>query len=95
MTDMVKLNDQELENAVGGRTVTVQNSASPYTNLRAKAGLKSDVVLRLENGDLLETTGKKKQKDGYVWYQVYVIGGSQVRWSDNISCNPYRTELQL
>ena len=74
MTDMVKLNDQELENAVGGRTVTVQNSASPYTNLRAKAGLKSDVVLRLENGDLLDTTGKKKQKDGYVWYQVYVIG---------------------
>ena len=48
MTDMVKLNDQELENAVGGRTVTVQNSASPYTNLRAKAGLKSFSDLRTE-----------------------------------------------
>ncbi len=74
MTNMVKINDQELENVVGGRTVTVRNDASSYTNLRAKAGLKSDVVLRLENGDLLETTGKTKQKDGYVWYQVYVIG---------------------
>ena len=71
---MKKINEEALENVTGGATRKVYNDAVPYANLRTAPGLDSSIKLRLDNGDLVETTGKKEYKDGYVWYQVYVIG---------------------
>ena len=74
MSEIKKVNDEALEQVVGGATRKVENDAVGYANLRAGAGLDSKVVMKLENGTYVETTGKKKTKDGYTWYQVYVIG---------------------
>ena len=74
MTEMKKINDQELENVVGGKDCQVRNDSSSYTNLRTAPGLSSSVRLTLRNGDWVCTTGRKEKKDGYVWYEVYVIG---------------------
>ena len=71
---MNRMNDEMLENVVGGKDVQVQNKAASYANLRTAPGLKSDVKMKLDNGDWVGTTGKTEKKDGYVWYQVYVLG---------------------
>ena len=42
---------------------------------RKKNGL---VKLKLDNGDWVGTTGKKEYKDGYTWYQVYVVGSEDL-----------------
>ena len=68
------INDEMLENVVGGKEVQVNNKTVPYANLRKAPGLKSDVKMKLDNGDWVGTTGKTEKKDGYVWYQVYVVG---------------------
>ena len=72
--NMKAINDEALENVVGGASRQIDNKASKFSNLRKGPGLNSDVKLRLENGDWVETTGKTEKKDGYVWYEVYVIG---------------------
>jgi len=71
---MNKINDEMLENVVGGKDVQVRNKQASYANLRKAPGLKSDVKLKLDNGDWVCTTGEKVTKDGYTWYHVYVIG---------------------
>lgn len=71
---MNKINDEALENVVGGKDVQVNNKAASYANLRTAPGLKSDVKMKLDNGDWVGTTGEKVTKDGYTWYQVYVLG---------------------
>ena len=78
MTDIRKINEEALENVVGGKSVRVHNDAVPYANLRTAAGLDSDVVMKLENGTWVETTGRKKNRDGYTWYEVYVIGAEDL-----------------
>jgi uncharacterized protein YgiM (DUF1202 family) len=74
MADMNKISDEALASVVGGVTRRVHNDAVNYANLRDAAGLDSDVIMKLENGTYVETTGRTKTKDGYTWYQVYVIG---------------------
>ena len=74
MTDMNKINVEELENVAGGKDVRVNNPSVGYANLRDKPGLNSKVICKLDNGDWVGTTGRKEKKDGYVWYEVYVIG---------------------
>ena len=32
------------------------------------------IKCKLDNGDWVCTTGRKVTKDGYTWYEVYVIG---------------------
>ena len=68
------INEEALEQVVGGREVQVYNNAASYTNLRTAPGLSSDVKLKLRNGDWVCTTGGVITKDGYTWYQVYVLG---------------------
>jgi hypothetical protein len=74
MSDINKINDESLESVSGGKEVQVHNDAVPYANLRTAPGLDSRVKLKLDNGDWVGTTGKKEYKDGYTWYQVYVVG---------------------
>ena len=71
---MNKINDEMLENVVGGKDVQVRNKQASYANLRTAPGLKSDVKMKLDNGDWVGTTGRKITKDGYTWYEVYVLG---------------------
>ncbi len=71
---MKAINDEALENVVGGKDVQVNNKTVSFANLRIAPGLTSKVKLKLNNGDWVGTTGKKMTKDGYTWYQVYVLG---------------------
>ena len=74
MTDMNKINFEELENVAGGKDVQVYNPSVPYANLRKAPGLDAPIKYKLDNGDWVGTTGRKVKKDGYVWYEVYVLG---------------------
>ena len=74
MSEMKKVNADALENVVGGKDVQVNNPSVPYANLRTAPGLDSGIKCRLDNGDWVGTTGRKVEKDGYVWYEVYVLG---------------------
>ena len=58
----------------GGKDVQVNNKTVPYANLRKAPGLSTEVEMKLDNGDWVGTTGKTVKKDGYTWYQVYVLG---------------------
>lgn len=69
MSDMNKMQEEALENVVGGVKRIVKNDASSYTNVRAGAGLKADIIGRVVNGDEIQTTGKHIVKDGYDWYE--------------------------
>ena len=68
------INEEVLEQVVGGKDVQVNNKAASYANLRTEPGLKSNVKTKLNNGDWVGTTGRTVKKDGYVWYEVYVLG---------------------
>ena len=74
MTEMNKINAEALENVAGGKDVQVHNDAVGYANLRTAPGLNAPVKLKLRNGDWVSTCGGKVDKDGYTWYEVYVIG---------------------
>ena len=78
MTEMNKINAEALEKVVGGKDVQVHNGAVPNANLRTAPGLDSSVKLKLDNGDWVGTTGRKVTKDGYVWYEVYVLGAEDL-----------------
>ena len=74
MTDMNKINIAALENVAGGKDVQVYNPSVPYANLRKAPGLAAPIKCKLDNGDWVGTTGRKVTKDGYTWYEVYVLG---------------------
>ena len=74
MTEMNKINFEELENVAGGKDVQVKNPSVPYANLRKAPGLDAPIKCKLDNGDWVGTTGRKVKKDGDVWYEVYVLG---------------------
>ena len=71
---MNRINDNMLENVVGGKEVQIQNKAASYVNLRTAPGLNSDVKMKLENGTWIGITDRTEKRDGYVWYEVYVVG---------------------
>ena len=74
MTEMNKINFEELENVAGGKDVQVYNPSVPYASLRKAPGLDAPIKCKLDNGDWVGTTGRKVTKDGYTWYEVYVLG---------------------
>jgi len=79
MTNM-KINDNILENVTGGATRTVHNDTVNYANCRTAPGLNSDTYFRIPNGTQVETTGRKVQKDGYVWYEIMLAGAYDTGW---------------
>ena len=75
MTEMNKINVEALENVAGGyEKHTVHNDAVSYANIRKAPGLDSKVFFTIKNGEQVLTTGRKVTKDGYTWYEVYVLG---------------------
>lgn len=80
MTEMNKLNVESLEEVTGGAVRTVHNSSVNYANVRREPGLDGPIAGKVYNGTKLITTGKKSKKDGYVWYEVTLEGGSDYAW---------------
>ena len=74
MTEMNKISVEELESVAGGKDVQVNNPSVPYAYLRKAPGLDAPIKCKLDNGDWVGTTGRTVKKDGYVWYEVYVLG---------------------
>ena len=74
MTDMNKINFEALESVTGGKDVQGKHPLVPYATLRKAPGLDAPIKGKLVIGDWVVTTGRKVKKDGYVWYEVYVLG---------------------
>ena len=70
-TEFNKINDEALENVVGGAKRIVHNDTVPYANVRDAAGLDSNVMFKVPNGADVYTTGRTKTRDGYTWYEIY------------------------
>ena len=80
MTEMNKISFEALEEITGGKIVTVANNAVNYANIRHTPGLNGKVAAKVYNGTKLRTTGLKVTKDGYVWYEVTLLDGSDNAW---------------
>ena len=80
MTDMNKINDEALENVVGGARRFVHNDARDYANVRHAPGLDSTVCGKLYNGTEVWTTGERVTMDGYTWYKIVLPSGSDEAW---------------
>lgn len=80
MTEMNKISFEALEDITGGKIVTVANDAVNYANIRHTPGLNGKVAAKVYNGTKLRTTGLKVTKDGYVWYEVTLLDGSDNAW---------------
>ena len=80
MTEMSKISFEALEEITGGKIVTVANDAVNYANIRHTPGLNGKVAAKVYNGTKLRTTGLKVEKDGYIWYEVTLIDGSDNAW---------------
>ena len=80
MTEMNKISFEALEEITGGKIVTVANDAVNYANVRHTPGLNGKVAAKVYNGTKLRTTGLKVTKDGYVWYEVTLLDGSDNAW---------------
>ena len=80
MTGMTKISFEALEEITGGKIVTVANDAVNYANVRHTPGLNGKVAAKVYNGTKLRTTGNKVKKDGYVWYEVTLLDGSDNAW---------------
>ena len=80
MTEMKKINEQALENVVGGVNRTVHNDAVSYAIVREKPGLDSKVFFTVKNGQEVTLTGNKVSKDGYVWYEIMLAGAFDKGW---------------
>ncbi len=75
MSEMNKINPDDLEKVVGGVVKTVHNDAASYANIRLSPGLNSVITGKLRNGTKVRPTGNKYKKDGYVWYEVLIDKG--------------------
>lgn len=75
MSDVNKINDQQLEDVTGGRIRVIRNSDAGYANIRSGAGMDYEVLLTLNNGREVDTTGKVKYADGFDWCQIYLDNG--------------------
>ena len=79
MSDMNKINDESLEEVVGGKLYTIRNDDASYVNIRSGAGLDSRVLFKMNNGQKVDTTGNKIKRDGFVWCEIY-LDNDQYGW---------------
>ena len=80
MSEMNRIQEEALEEVVGGAIRTVHNDSVPYANVRETPGLKGTVAAKLANGTKVRTTGNKVKKDGYIWYEITLESGSDYGW---------------
>ena len=72
MSDMNKINDESLENVVGGKLRRIYNDSASYANIRGAAGLHSKVLFKMNNGEMVDTTGNHINRDNIEWYEIYL-----------------------
>lgn len=75
MSDMNKINSEALNEVTGGKICTIHNPDASYVNIRSQAGLQATVLFKMNNGDKVDTTGNKINRDGFDWYEIYLDGG--------------------
>ena len=66
------LDDELLDNVVGGVKMTVANPNTGYINCREGPGTSYSVVYSLNNGNTVRTTGRTvyNDNDGYTWSEL-------------------------
>ena len=70
------MNEQELENVVGGEYRTVNTGDSRHAAIRSYPGLYAPVVATLSNGTVANSTGRFAYADGRNWAEIdYPVQG--------------------
>jgi uncharacterized protein YgiM (DUF1202 family) len=67
-----KISDESLEKVSGGKIRKIDNPDASYANIRSTPGMESRVMFRMNNGELVDTTGLVVNKDGLDWYEIYL-----------------------
>jgi uncharacterized protein YgiM (DUF1202 family) len=81
MSEMDKINVDELQEVSGGVMRTVQNDVANYANVRRAPGIDARIIAKVYNGTKLQTSVTHTvKKDGYVWYEVTLPDGSDKGW---------------
>ena len=70
MTDMKKMNVQELENVAGGESRIVNTGMKIDAVVRSGAGLGFPQIFSVKNGNAVMTTGRSVHADGRTWYEI-------------------------
>ncbi|MBQ6385165.1 MAG: SH3 domain-containing protein [Lachnospiraceae bacterium] len=70
MSEMNKLNPEELENVSGGATREVDTGSSSNAAVRSGPGKSYPQVASLENGTIVRTTGCMEYEDGRNWCEI-------------------------
>ena len=72
MSEIRKINEDSLNEVTGGKIRTIYNPDADYVNIRSTPGMESRVMFRMNNGDIVDTTGLVVNKDGLDWYEFYL-----------------------
>ncbi len=75
-----RLNDKALEKIAGGEEKTIQNSPSGFAYIRIEPDIHSRIIAKAYNGQKVSTTGVTAERDGYIWYQINLIGNYSSGW---------------
>ena len=67
---MNKINDEMLENVVGGVTRTVNTNTTQNAAVRCGAGKSFEQIASLKNGTEVNATGRFMKADGRNWAEV-------------------------
>ena len=69
-TEMNKINDEALDNVVGGVKRVVDTGTSQNAAVRDGAGKGYEQIASLKNGTIVNATGKFKKADGRNWAEI-------------------------
>ena len=70
MSDLNKINDEALNQVVGGVKRVVDTGTSQNAAVRDGAGKGYEQIASLENGTVVNATGKFREADGRNWAQI-------------------------
>ena len=72
MSDMKKLNQEELDNVIGGVAKTVQTGTAQNAAVRSGAGMNFPQIASLTNGTVVNFTGyvEFNRADGRHWAEI-------------------------
>ncbi len=70
MSDMNKINEESLENVVGGAKRVVDTGDDRNAAIRVAPGLNMEQTASLKNGTVVNATGNFKSVDGRNWAEI-------------------------
>ena len=79
MSEIKKLNENELEEVVGGKIMTIENTTPGFNYANVMSSPNGKVVGCVYNGQQVNTTGNKAKADGKTWLEVKFANG-QIGW---------------